>query len=299
MAHGLESRSSMLQRGRRPRTPERRYRRLSGQTSTCFNGAGVRGRRRATSRRARSAGSTRLQRGRRPRTPESWPGAESCCAVTVASTGPASEDAGELTRALTDPAGQTGFNGAGVRGRRRAGAKPPCCLLPPLASTGPASEDAGEPPCQQPSSARSSGFNGAGVRGRRREVTAGGAILDAVLQRGRRPRTPESSCRGTPWAASPCFNGAGVRGRRRGEKVLEIFRRRFALQRGRRPRTPERNYDNHIAARQRSLQRGRRPRTPERPHRGRRTSYEVIVLQRGRRPRTPERRGSKAQSTGR
>ena len=51
--------------------------------------------------------------------------------------------------------------------------------------------------------------------------------------------------------------------------MLEIFRRRFALQRGRRPRTPERNYDNHIAARQRSLQRGRRPRTPERPHRGR------------------------------
>ena len=228
-----------LQRGRRPRTPERKTHPRTRVHQHRFNGAGVRGRRResnpssstgddgaSTGPASEDAGETtgvnavntqaKLQRGRRPRTPERRTPLTSTVLPYAASTGPASEDAGEVLadaaialakKASTGPASEDagevrpttapstsppGFNGAGVRGRRRAlarGVHATGALAASTgpasedagevvflavddprfsASTGPASEDAGESPCPRPVVRPQSRFNGAGVRGRRR-----------------------------------------------------------------------------------------------------------------------------------
>ena len=88
-----------LQWGRRPRTTERN--RVASRARTpaaCFNGAAVRGRRKARSaNRGSWTGSKMLQWGRRPRTTESCPDSKSTVVVATASMGPPSEDDGKRT----------------------------------------------------------------------------------------------------------------------------------------------------------------------------------------------------------
>ena len=257
-----------------------------------FNGAGVRGRRRVVVEVHGYGFPTVLQRGRRPRTPESGQRYEEQTGIYAASTGPASEDAGEFSRGYRGGRRSTGFNGAGVRGRRR------------VAGGG----AFGFGHC---------GFNGAGVRGRRRgedfhgfrlgqyRASTGPASEDAardsrgivryqererLLQRGRRPRTPERSDSNP---ASRWVRYELQRGRR--PRTPERWRRSVVelvtnmLQRGRRPRTPEIMTSSTGWPPIWGLQWGRRPRTPRAVARLASTAQIRCVLQRGRRPRTPER----------
>ena len=252
-----------------------------------------------------------LQRGRRPRTPESSHVVSSCRRHPQASTGPASEDAGETSAAWRTSRSTPASTGPASEdaGEPRA----PCCgCVLVWASTGPASEDAGELRPGRRYCARGSCFNGAGVRGRRR------ALMSTVtrppvgtLQRGRRPRTPER------WVGRPVrlrhhdastgpasedageshhrprsegaarFNGAGVRGRRR--LVLAHLPQRlpFASTGPASEDAGDSTTSQSSSASHTRLQRGRRPRTPESA--GAAASARLRGrLQRGRRPRTPE-----------
>ena len=254
-----------LQRGRRPRTPERRpswearpeHLASTGPASgtpengsqlarrrlaLCFNGAGVRGRRRGTGREAdrwdlgsfNGAGVRGRRRGARPR---------GAFGLVDASTGPprggrrratsrsrptdARLQRGRRPRTPERPPldwrdGSPGFNGAGVRERRRGpwprgrasssgfnGAaartpESPMRMLPRLPcttpSTGPPSENAGE---VRPAESH------AGL---------------AMTQRGPRPWTPERHVPRTPKPTFPLsFNGDGVRERRRGASSAPCF----------------------------------------------------------------------------
>ena len=62
------------------------------------------------------------------------------------------------------------FNGAAIRGRRRAHGNPPGLHQARVASMGPPSEDGGESSARMPTSPPRWSFNGAAIRGRRRDA---------------------------------------------------------------------------------------------------------------------------------
>ena len=282
-----------------------------GKGPVLLNGAGVRGRRRVCRGPRRKAGRCFNGAGVQDAgEPELF--AAKVTEEAVASTGPASEDAGESGACRPRRATRASFDGAGVRGRRRVLMSRP----PPSPSSG--FNGAGVRGRRRDERRLEdiqeyTGFNWAGVRGRRRAAGAllwlrsarastrpgvrgrrraktGAAVLRTgkLLQRGRRPRTPESAHAANGYAPAsgnastgPAsedageagqasavrlrhhqrFNGAGVRGRRelppppRERRCRPLQRAGVRGRRESRPRhLPQRSFD--------LLQRGRRPRTP-------------------------------------
>ena len=186
-------RNTELQWGRAPRSAERVRRRAGRRCRGCFNGAALRGARRAS---AFFLGLT--DEGR-------------------ASMGPRSEERGE----------------GGLEDQR---------VPAQLASMGPRSEERGEAAglCGSGNSARI-GFNGAALRGARREACSRPRGADRTgLQWGRAPRSAESHSRCSTTSPQRSFNGAALRGARRGKGEVAVRLLLAALQWGRAPRSAER-----------------------------------------------------------
>ncbi len=215
-----EPNHQMLQWSRRPGTTERTVRRGAGDRRQCFNGAVVRGRRRGglcvgcrrkqlhasmepssgddgerCRRLARSSRRQRLQWSRRPGTTERDDAGKSAGACRRrASMEPSSGDDGE-TPTWPEPAlpAPACFNGAVVRGRRRARRGRPPTKRCATCFNGAVVRGRRRAPagCRSAHCPRS--FNGAVVRGRRRGVLGRrNALFFAALQWSRRPGTTES-----------------------------------------------------------------------------------------------------------